>query len=35
MATKKTKAEWPFTEVKAKKPTKKELATQKLVEQES
>jgi len=34
MATKKIKAEWPFTEVKAKKPTKKELATQKLVEQE-
>jgi hypothetical protein len=34
MATKKIKAEWPFAEVKAKKPTKKELAAQKLAEQE-
>jgi hypothetical protein len=37
MATKKTKAEWPFpadTAPKAKKPTKKELEAQKLAEQE-
>jgi len=33
MATKKPKAEWPFAEVKAKKPTKKELAAQKEAEQ--
>jgi hypothetical protein len=34
MATKKSKAEWPFAEVKTKKPTKKELEAQKLAEQE-
>ena len=34
MATKKSKTEWPFTETKVKKPTKKELAAQKLAEQE-
>ena len=34
MATKKPKAEWPFTEAKTKKPTKKELEAQKLAEQE-
>jgi hypothetical protein len=37
MATKKPKAEWPFsagTAPKAKKPTKKELEAQKLAEQE-
>jgi hypothetical protein len=34
MATKKPKAEWPFAEVKTKKPTKKELAEQKAKEQE-
>jgi len=34
MATKKPKAEWPFTEDKAKKSTKKQLEEQKLAEQE-
>ena len=34
MATKKPKAEWPFTDVKVKKPSKKELEAAKLAEQE-